>query len=368
MAFSFLCNAFAYVASLFLWRCGGGGGVDSDAQTVVGQSSRSLDSSLHKRFRRRRALIVGINYTNVGEHLRLRGCVNDAQNMHQFVHDLAHEHLTEIEALQADETEHEGVDGHPFQCEIRVLTDDPVSLAALRDDAHPLIKTVIVDGQPTAKQLRDNLRWLVKDADEHTSLWFSYSGHGTYMTDLNGDERDGRDEALVPLDCETSGCITDDWLRANVVDVLPSGAKLTCLVDACHSATAFDLHVSLEDRSVYLNSLKRPLAQVRHYKRKEWKLVQQRSVDRKSAPCAADVLMISGCRDNQTSADAFEERNYTGAMTHAFLKHYRNCVDMEQLLQDMSVWLRIKKYSQRPVLSFGSIAAERATAWHMQMF
>lgn len=50
-------------------------------------------------------------------------------------------------------------------------------------------------------------------------------------------------------------------------------------------------------------------------------LLNGKSVDervKRFKSSAADVIMFSGCKDQQTSADAFEAGRSTGAMSHAF--------------------------------------------------
>ena len=61
------------------------------------------------------------------------------------------------------------------------------------------------------------------------------------MKDLNGDERDGKDETLIPVDYKTKGQITDDVVLSNLVLDVPAGAMLTAVIDACHSGTVLDL-------------------------------------------------------------------------------------------------------------------------------
>lgn len=68
-----------------------------------------------------------------------------------------------------------------------------------------------------------------------------YSGHGTKVPDLNGDEDDGYDEALVPLDFDRSGVILDDDLYEIFVKGLPPGVHVVALMDCCHSGTVLDL-------------------------------------------------------------------------------------------------------------------------------
>jgi len=68
----------------------------------------------------------------------------------------------------------------------------------------------------------------------------------------------------------------------------------------------------------------------------------------------ANVVMLSGCMDHQTSADAHIEGKHTGAMTHAFKSvleaNNHNCT-YKQLVSDMYEFLSSSGYSQVPQLS-----------------
>ncbi|MCI4665247.1 MAG: caspase family protein [Neomegalonema sp.] len=79
--------------------------------------------------------------------------------------------------------------------------------------------------------------WLVKGTKPGDRVFISYSGHGTQIRDLDGDERDGLDEALAPWDARTDGSnlITDDEFSA-LLRKLP-GRKIILLIDACNSGT-----------------------------------------------------------------------------------------------------------------------------------
>ena len=87
------------------------------------------------------------------------------------------------------------------------------------------------------------LRWLVDGAAAGDSLVFHFSGHGVQKLDNNGDEADGYDEALCPLDFEDprGGVILDDEINATIVRPLGRGVKLHAIVDTCHSGTILDL-------------------------------------------------------------------------------------------------------------------------------
>lgn len=70
-------------------------------------------------------------------------------------------------------------------------------------------------------------QWLVAGAAPNDSLFFHYSGHGGKVEDLNGDEDDGYDETIYPVDHERSGQIIDDILHDLLVKPLPQGCRLT---------------------------------------------------------------------------------------------------------------------------------------------
>lgn len=65
------------------------------------------------------------------------------------------------------------------------------------------------------------------------------------MKDISGDEEDGYDETIYPVDFEdyegTSGQIIDDDMHDILVRPLCEGCRLTCIFDSCHSGTVLDL-------------------------------------------------------------------------------------------------------------------------------
>lgn len=89
--------------------------------------------------------------------------------------------------------------------------------------------------------MRAALSWLISGCKQGDSLLFHFSGHGSRQKNYNGDEIDGYDETLCPLDFETEGMIIDDEINATIVRPLPLGVKLHAIIDACHSGTALDL-------------------------------------------------------------------------------------------------------------------------------
>ena len=49
-----------------------------------------------------------------------------------------------------------------------------------------------------------------------------------------GDEDDGYDETLIPVDFQKSGHIHDDDLLKILIHPMKEGVTMTCLMDCCH--------------------------------------------------------------------------------------------------------------------------------------
>lgn len=159
---------------------------------------------------------------------------------------------------------------------------------------------------PTKQNMRMALFWLVQGCQPGDSLLFHYSGHGSQQRNYSGEEVDGHDETLCPLDFETQGMIVDDEINAAIVRPLPHGVKLHAIIDACHSGTVLDLP--------FLCRMNRS----GHY---VWEDHRPRSGVWKGSS-GGEVISFSGCDDNQTSADtsALSKITSTGAMTFCFIQ------------------------------------------------
>jgi hypothetical protein len=124
-------------------------------------------------------------------------------------------------------------------------------------------------------------------------VWIHYSGHGTYVMDTSGDEADGRDECLVPSDFKKAGVVSDDYIQSLMRYFNPK-TRVILVWDCCHSATLGDLKYS-------------------------WESPRRVAVENIMCGVSSRTISISGCLDRQTSADAFINGQYAGAMTSCLL-------------------------------------------------
>jgi hypothetical protein len=60
--------------------------------------------------------------------------------------------------------------------------------------------TLLLDGEATKNAILSAMDSMVKNADASDYILIFYSGHGTFIADSSGDETDGTDEAIVPVD------------------------------------------------------------------------------------------------------------------------------------------------------------------------
>jgi len=102
------------------------------------------------------------------------------------------------------------------------------------------------DSQVTAEGVTRAVRdWLVKDVTAQDRVLLYYSGHGSQVKDLNGDESDGYDEVLSMhdlriIDGDYTGVLLDDDFNQLLAEI-PS-ERVAVVVDACCSGTAVRGH------------------------------------------------------------------------------------------------------------------------------
>ncbi len=99
--------------------------------------------------------------------------------------------------------------------------------------------TMVTDEAATRAGILAAFEQLVKETGPNDTVYVHYSGHGSQVEDLNGDEpEDHLDETLVPQDGRSGDVrdITDDELDAIFARMRAKTAMI--VLDSCHSGTA----------------------------------------------------------------------------------------------------------------------------------
>ncbi|MGD2249355.1 MAG: caspase family protein [Candidatus Methanofastidiosia archaeon] len=242
----------------------------------------------------------------------------------------------------------------------------------IRDVAHTFHALGIVDAKPTTMHILTNARaskanilkefkWLIKGAQEGDVLVFHYSGHGSWMVDVFGDEIDWKDETICPHDFKTAGMIKDDELR-NLISGLKENVTLDVVLDCCHSGTGTRelnaLAAVPEEQRVTYRYIEPPL---------DYRLffdvdptIQPRKILKPSGGTREAVVVPglnhvvwTGCCDYQTSAEARVNGEYRGIFTYCFCKVLRRAgieITRSKLDSLVSTYIKDKGYSQIPQL------------------
>ncbi|CAJ0837868.1 12340_t:CDS:2 [Entrophospora sp. SA101] len=264
--------------------------------------NQSVDYKVSDCSGKKKSLLIGINYYNTP--YALKGCINDVQNIKKFI-----------------------INTYGFsESNMLIMTDDQLDPSKI----------------PTRENLLNAMKWLVSGAQKDDS------GHGGQLADSTGDEEDGFDETIMPVDFQTKG------------------VRLTVVFDCCHSGTVLDLPYVYSTRGVIKrpNSFKKNVFSVGvkylHGEVEGLKntlsnafsssKIRRKNIETRASP--ADVIMFSGCKDEQTSADAHEAGQATGAMSHALVKSLTQNPHptYKELLISIRDILKAK-YAQKPQLS-----------------
>jgi hypothetical protein len=161
------------------------------------------------------------------------------------------------------------------------------------------------------------LKYLDILSNEFKYIHICYSGHGSYITDLNNDEIDKRDECIVPSDYKY---ITDDILYNKFIKKLKITTKCRIIMDCCNSGTIFDLQY-INNKNTNTNKI------------------------------FSDIIVISGCRDKQYSYELFFKKKNYGALTYNLNKIINSNLNLSDWYMIINEKLNDENLQQNIVIS-----------------
>lgn len=123
--------------------------------------------------------------------------------------------------------------------------DVPLVIEMLKAMGYDDIQSLI-NAQATKQRMVDSMRALAERCNPGDHVYIHFSGHGQRMTDTDGDEEDGWDEAWIPYDAylkygskdKGEKHLTDDEigiLLSGIRTKIGEAGQLLVVVDACHS-------------------------------------------------------------------------------------------------------------------------------------
>jgi beta-lactamase superfamily II metal-dependent hydrolase len=287
----------------------------------------------------KRAFLVGINnFTR--SNWALRGCINDTAELHSL--------LTTYFGFKDED--------------IRILHD--------RD--------------ATYTGIQDGLEWLLSDYAGSDVRVFHFSSHGSQVEDDGDDEWEALDEVLIPYDHSWTNPFRDDELH-KIFEKIPEHVNFTFIADCCHSGSIqrvlLDNEIDFKPRYVtpppeIIERIRRRQIQreaesdaytaeklqemLEEIPKSQWAVkipeflayIRRRYRENRFGIVEYEKhVLLAGCEDRQTSADAFIEGMYRGAFTWGMGKAIRESngdLTYAELIRCASE--NMDRYEQKPQL------------------
>ena len=182
---------------------------------------------------------------------------------------------------------------------------------------------MLLDRKATYRNVVKNIKGAMLDLSDHGHFVFTTSSHGTSIPDRSGDEPDKRDEAI----CLYDRLLLDDTFR-KLLNHAPVGMKATIITDCCHSGSitrsAFDRNfaghpegtIYLKPR--YLPPYENEFALATRSSEVKGKIfgsvIQEKDMNE---------ILITGCKSDEYSYDAYFNGKYHGALTYNMLEIFK---------------------------------------------
>lgn len=201
--------------------------------------------------------------------------------------------------------------------DVPVVTDMLTSLGFKKSDI-----TALVNQNATFDNIQSAFRTLSNISELGDIIYIHFSGHGQQITDLNGDEEDGLDEAWIPFDAqamfkrgiyEGEHHITDDMLNGWLTSInkkIGNSGNLIVIADACHSG---DSTRDIEDEDEQEKEITRGIFENFIIN------VYNKLTDITKPKYSVDWINISACKSYQVNYEYRKEN--VGSLTYAIFQN-----------------------------------------------
>lgn len=199
--------------------------------------------------------------------------------------------------------------------------------------------TTLLDEKATYQNITDQLSAFTKQTKKGDMIYLHFSTHGQPVEDLNGDEEDGWDEAIVPIDAyklfrkgvyEGHKHLLDDQLNQYVKKLRekigPTGF-LYVVIDACHAGTSSRAN----DETVrgtkvgftYSNKVFKPSTQKKSHFRIE------------ASAKMSHVMFLEACRPDQVNMEIKVKDKHYGPLSY----HIARALQANPISKDANAFL-----------------------------
>lgn len=240
-----------------------------------------------------------------------------------------------------------GINDYPgTQNDLNGCLNDATNWQDVLSNIYGFNVALLTNSQCTKGAFKEIVGNYISDSKPGDKIAITYSGHGTsvYDTTLIGDESDGKDEAI----CLYDGNLIDDDIRS-ILSKLNPEVSFTFISDSCFSGTVTRAFLSSmregnEIRPKFLppqdNVSAAALAAMPVRKRIFF------------TEDTMKEILISGCKDNEYSYDAFIGGKASGAFTYYATQVVRSNPQLtyNQFYEKLRLSLPNSEYPQTPLL------------------
>ena len=200
------------------------------------------------------------------------------------------------------------------------------------------------DKEATKSGITKALNKLVSQCKSGDIVYLHFSTHGQPFEDISGDEDDGWDESIVPVDApieytkgkyEGENHLIDDELNeycTKIRKAIGTNGTLYVVIDACHAGKA-----SMGIEEEVIRGTKAGFTCSGKYYRPQ-KLEKGNYYNIPTSPSLGKVVFIEACRSYQVNKEIVEGGKYYGA-----LSYYINQVLSSRILSKDTQWVEAVK-------------------------
>lgn len=204
----------------------------------------------------------------------------------------------------------------------------------------------VTDTEATADAIRQRFGWLNNVLHPGDVVYIHFSCHGQLMEDLDGDEDDGWDEALIPCDAlkcyqkgeyEGENHLRDDelhdWLIALRKKLGPDG-MLYVVLDACHIGEAYmNGDIARGTNQVFSPRGKKYVkADVVRLNRRNHRPIEP-------GASLADICMLEACRAYELNMEKRVGGTYYGALSY----YVAQVLTQKSIMADTFWWQDVRQ-------------------------
>ena len=184
--------------------------------------------------------------------------------------------------------------------------------------------TKICNKAATAERIRKNIGTLITTCKSGDIVYLHFSCHGQPFEDLDGDEEDGWDEALVPVDAMKiyqkgkyvgENHITDDELNGYLKDIRekigPNGFVYV-VIDACHAGSSY--RGDEDEDSIITRGTDVGFSM--SYKQYVPHIDKRGRIKVEKSDNMADICILEACRSYQVNSEIKESGKYFGSLSY----------------------------------------------------